>query len=288
VAIPTFRRAAYLPGLIAALARLKLPAGVETIRVVIMDNDPEGSARPWVAALRSGFPFRLHYEHVPEPGLSTVRNAILAYAQRHADVLAMLDDDELPEPQWLFELLRVAEATGADAVAGPVPALLPHDAPRWLRQFREREYPSFADGALLTDGWSSNCLLRVPAIAAAGLAFDPALNFSGGEDQLFFRQLLASGGTIAFAARATAWEILPPERRSARFVLMRSFRRGNSLAVCDRRLHGHPGGLALRAAKALAAIATGIASCRAPEVARGAGMLAGLAGVFYQAYRRHA
>jgi hypothetical protein len=81
---------------------------------------------------------------------------------------------------------------------------------------------------------------------------------------------------------------------------MRSFRRGNSLSFCERRLDGSPRNLALRAAKGLGLVAIGTlalvplaivrgkaaavrSSC---EIARGCGMLAGLSGVLYQAYAR--
>jgi succinoglycan biosynthesis protein ExoM len=299
IAVPTFQRVRYLRDLLAALARVAPPPAC-TVSVIIVDNDPAGSARDAVAAAGATFPFALNYELVTGAGLSTVRNFVLAYARQHADELAMLDDDELPEPQWLCELHRVAQSTGADAVMGPVPALLPAGVPRWVREFREREYPRFADGALVADGWSSNCLVRVHSTPAAGLSFDDALNFTGGEDQLFFRQLLARGGTITYAAKAIAWEILPAARRSFGFILKRSFRRGNSLAACDRRLHGDLRGLALRAAKGLAIVAIGLvrilpmailrgrgaAVASASEIARGSGMLAGLLGVSYHAYRR--
>jgi succinoglycan biosynthesis protein ExoM len=301
VAVPTFRRLDYLPELLIALAHLTPPDNC-TVTIVIADNEPTASARSIVLAAQPAFPFALHYQHIAEAGLSSVRNAVLAFAQQHADVLAMLDDDELPEAQWLVELLRVAQVTMAAAVVGPVAAILPEHAPRWVRDFREREYPRFRDGEQLTDGWSSNCLLRVQCIAATGLTFDTTLNFIGGEDQLFFRQLLSHGRTIAYAAQAIVWEHLPEERLSLGFILKRSFRRGNSLALCDRRLRHTPRGLAIRAAKGLVLIALGIvqivafavlrrgtaAIAQSSEIARGAGMLAGLFGLSYHAYRRSA
>ena len=301
IAIPTFRRIGYLPGLLDALSRLLIPDDCE-ITVLIADNDPAAGARATINAARGAFPFPLAYELVTEPGLSTVRNFFLAYARTHADLLAMLDDDEVPEPQWLCEAVRIAKKTGASAVMGPVFPVLPRDAPCWVRDFREREYPCFPDGTPLGDGWTSNCLLEVSSISSFELAFDPALNFIGGEDQLFFRQLLARGGSLVYAAGATVWEILPPARRSTAFILKRSFRRGNSLAICDLRLNRTARGLATRAAKGVAVIALGLvrifpmtllggrpaAIKNSSEIARGAGMLAGLLGHSYRAYRRGA
>jgi hypothetical protein len=85
-----------------------------------------------------------------------------------------------------------------------------------------------------------------------------------------------------------------------RFNVMRSFRRGNSLSVCDRRLDGSPLNLGVRASKGIGLIAIGAltivpvavlrgkaAAVRATcEIARGFGMLAGLFGMLYQAYAR--
>jgi succinoglycan biosynthesis protein ExoM len=242
----------------------------------------------------------LHYAHVAEPGLSVVRNFALRWARHRFTHLAMLDDDENPEPQWLSELLRVCDRTGAEVVVGPVPALLPSDAPRWLRDFRELELPTARDCAMLSDGWSGNCLLALEAVGRLGVTFDPALNFAGGEDQLFFRQILYRGGKVAYAARATAWEFTPPERRSVGFVIKRSFRRGNSLSMCDMRIGGTARAVGLRALKGAGRVALGtlaivpLTILRGPsgtvsslcDVALGVGMLAGILGYTYQPYRR--
>jgi cellulose synthase/poly-beta-1,6-N-acetylglucosamine synthase-like glycosyltransferase len=238
---------------------------------------------------------------VTPPGLSNVRNAALAYAGSSAELLAMLDDDERPEPQWLNELVRVRSATKATVVVGPVRAVLPYDVPAWVRAFRECEYPQQADGASLADGWSSNFLLDVAEVEPMGLRFDSALNRAGGEDQLFFRQLLGCGGVIRYAANATVWETLPPERRSLPAILKRSFRRGGSLTMCDRRIKG-TSGLVLRFAKGGGLVAIGFLKViptlvmrgTAPavmilcEIARGLGMLAAFAGLQYETYGQRA
>jgi succinoglycan biosynthesis protein ExoM len=296
--VPTFRRPALLLRLLEGLAAQRIdPAGVE---VVVLDNDREPSARDAVAEARERFPFRLQYLHVAEPGLSTVRNAALAFAHGRCDVLAMIDDDECPEPQWLAELLRIQALTGADAVVGPVPQLLPPAAPRWLRSGRFLDLPVFPDGAPIDFGYSGNCLLVLEALQRFALTFDPTFNFAGGEDMLFFRQLRARGGRLAFAAKAIASESIGAERTRAAFVLRLYFRRGNTLALCDRRLGAGPRRLALRAGKAYARLALGSLTLLPLTVVRGRagamnalcnaalgiGALWGLLGHTYDAYRR--
>jgi succinoglycan biosynthesis protein ExoM len=298
VAIPTYRRPELLERLLGGIARLAVPTDC-VVEVLVMDNDPAQSTRAAVADRRKRFPFALSYAHVQEPGLSSVRNFALGRA-RGFDFLAMIDDDEIPQPQWLVELLRVQEATRADGVIGPVPRLVPRDTSRWLRDGKFFDLPLYADGSFMKDGYSGNCLLRVSSIERLGIGFDPALNFAGGEDLMFFREWLGRGGKLAYAAHAVAEESVAANRLNALYILQLNFRRGNTLSLCDRRLDGRARTLAARVLKACARIARGGATLlpRALlrgrtgavtalcDVAHGLGGLAGLFGHTYQAYDR--
>ena len=300
VAIPTFRRIGLLTTLLEGVAKQDVSRDEATVRVIVFDNDAGRSAEATVAGMRSTFPYPLDYANVVEPGLASVRNASLEAACGGCDFLAMIDDDECPEPQWLSALLAMQRSSLAEVVVGPVPPILPATAPRWVHEYRARELPVYPDGSLLLDGWSGNCLLDMRAITAFGVTFDRALDFAGGEDQLFFRQIVARGGRIAYAARAVAWEDTPPQRRSLRFVLVRSFRRGNTLAICDRRIYGRVRATTWRSFKGLATIVRGFGKAvnaarsrnasgavdGACDAMSGLGMLCGLLGVTYQAYRR--
>ncbi len=299
IAVPTFRREELLGRLLDGIARQTIDARAQ-IDVVILDNDPAAGAAPLVTQRRTGFPFPLHYEHVPEPGLATVRNRALAFARSRFDYIALIDDDEVPDPHWLGALLAVALATRAPVVVGPVYPVVPPGAPQWIADLRSKETPLHRNGALLRDGWSCNALVDLRTVAAVGVTFDPALNFAGGEDQLFFRQLHAFGARIVFAAEATVRETIGAGRLTLRFNLLRAFRRGNSLSFCERRMLRGPGARLIRVAKAGRLIALGlvrmtaglrpggeralvVAAC---DVANGLGMLCGLVGKMYQAYRR--
>lgn len=299
IAIPTFRRPAMLQTLLHAIAALTLPPEA-AVDVFVLDNDSVTSALPLAAAMREGFPLALHYRHVSVPGLSSVRNAALEIARQGYDLLAMIDDDEVPHQCWLAELVRVQGDTGADAVIGPVPQVVPADAPRWIRSGRFFALPTYPDGGAMTTGYSGNCLLRTAAVVQHGLSFDKAFNFAGGEDMLFFRQLLAASGRIVYAAGAVAEEVVPPARLRASYILALNFRRGNTLALIDRMIGARSPRLALRAAKAASRTGVGLALLlplsflrgrrgameALSHVARGVGSFAGLAGHTYDAYRR--
>lgn len=298
IGIPTFRRTELLDQLLRGIAGISTPQGC-VVKVLVMDNDSSPSARDLVVQTAEHFPFPLSYAHVTEPGLSSVRNFALDRA-RQFDFLAMIDDDEIPQQQWLAELFSVQEATSADAVIGPVPRVLPDDAPAWLCRGRFFDSPIYPDRALVRDGYSGNCLLRVLSIEHFNVTFDQTLNFAGGEDLLFFRQLVGKGGRLAFAARAVATESVGVERATAAYIMKLNFRRGNTLSMCDRRLSRGPATIAARGFKACGLIARGCitlipytllrgrmgslsAMC---DVARGLGALGGLFGHIYQGYER--
>ena len=302
IAVPTFRRPASLEALLDGIAAIVAPEQC-AVSVLVMDNDHEQSARATVSSRAERFPYALTYAHVAQPGLCAVRNFALDYAAENAyDLLAMIDDDEVPEPQWLTELLRVSAATGADAVVGPVPQAIPPQAPGWVRSAPFFDLPVYTDGAPMGDGYSGNCLLRVRTVERLGIRFDPAFNFAGGEDLIFFRTLLRRGGTLRYAAKAIAEESLGAERLRVSYVLALNFRRGNTLALYDRRLDGRMHAPALRALKAGTRLLRGCGTLLPQallrgkagavnalcDIAHGAGGFAGLCGHMHQAYRRSA
>lgn len=299
VAIPTFRRSQELERLLTAIAILEVPLDC-ALEVLVMDNDPMQSAAALVGRLALRFPFALEYRSVPQPGLSSVRNFALHHARQGFEFLAMIDDDEIPQRQWLRELLRIEAATGADAVVGAVPHVVPAQAPRWLRNGTFFDLPVHADGDLLNDGYSGNCLVRVSSIERYEIAFDPSLNFAGGEDLVFFRDFRRRGATIAYAAHAVASEPVTADRLTAAYLIKLNFRRGNTLSLSDRKLNGAPRVLTLRALKAAARIARGCVTivpralldgrrgtvAAACDLAHGLGALGGLLGYTYRAYAR--
>ena len=297
--VTTYRRPNLLRRALDGVRR-QVDVEPDRVTVVVLDNDPDESARVVVEELAAPFPFPLEYLVVRERGLSHVRNAALAVARARAPFLALLDDDEIPEPQWLAELLRVQSKTQADAVSGPVLAVVPASAPAWIRRGAFYDMPRFRDGSPLSDGCTGNALLSLRAPALNGLGFDPAFNAAGGEDQFFFRELLARGGRMAYAADAVASEHVVPSRLCAAYILRRAFRRGNTLWYCDLRIHGTASAIVRRIGKAFARTALGLASLplrlavrgrtgaveSLVDIARGAGMLAGVCGVLFLEYDR--
>lgn len=224
VCVCTYRRP-YLEETLRSLAALDLPAGL-VARVVVADNDAQPSARALVETMSAALPFEVGYVHCPASNISLARNACLDASR--GDFLAFIDDDSTASPRWLAALVEIAHSTGADAVLGPVRAVYADTAPGWMRRgdFHSTE-PVHVEGEIRT-GYSGNVLLDRSSAHVKGRRFDLSLGRSGGEDTQYFSQLHASGGRIAYAAEAVAFEPVTRDRARFSWLAKRRFRSGQT------------------------------------------------------------
>ena len=239
IAICTFRRNQQLAALLEQLTRLefdRVPA--PALQVLVVDNAPEGGAAAVVDSRR--WPWEVEYVHLGASSISAGRNEVLDRASGRTSLLALLDDDELPAPCWLDELLAVRAETRADMVVGPVVPLLPVGAPPWADVSGLFDLPAFPDGAPLDEGITGNALLAVDRVEALGLRFEEQLGVAGGEDQVFFRTAVHRGADVRFASRAVVHEPVPTDRLTWRYLVRRELRKGNTLGLLDRGAPGWP------------------------------------------------
>jgi len=299
IGICTANRPDRLWELLSALSDLDLVRRApRSVTVVIADNSRDATARGTVERFATAATMPVEYHHVLPPGLSVARNRVLEVASELGEVLAIIDDDEVPEPQWLDRLLECRHATGAALVVGPVYPRYEAGAPDWIREGGFLDLATYPDNAALRDGISGNALMHLPTVMSAGLRFDERYGRTGGEDQLFFRQAAAGGVDIRFAARATVYEAVPPDRVTFRYLLHRELRKGNTLGLIAR---DHPElgeGPARRVAASIKwywtgmfLVVLGLLGRDGIRVRRGvlravraAGMIGGLAGWRYIAY----
>jgi len=297
IAVCTYRRPEGLSNLLASLADLPLPPGVSA-EVLVVDNDPERSAR--VPERTGSLTVRL--QRVGATNIAVARNVVLDAADGF-DLLAMIDDDELPRSGWVTGLVRSMELHDCDIVIGRVRASLPAGSPDWLTRHYEVDHG--ADGRTLTEGISGNALLDVRAVRATGVRFEPGLGISGGEDQCFFRQLSRHGLTIRYAAGAVTVEQVPGSRIGPRYLVRRSMRAGNTLGLLDGRLMRRRWSVPKRAVKAAGWTARGTLGMLAAlplirraegragatdglvDFAFGVGMVPGLLGLRQEFYGEH-
>lgn len=225
VMIPTLRRP---DGLRDALRSVFGQQGIgdRVSEIVVVDNDPTGSARDTIQVMQAETPWPLTYVHAPVPGVATARNAGLAATD--APLIAFLDDDEVASPGWLAALLEGQKQTGADVVFGPITGRAP-TAETWLQPYLERFFGRHGPTTtqVIDQPWGCGNALMVRATALPGPApFNTASDQAGGEDDALFAALTARGGRFGWAADAWVEEFAPPHRATLRYALARAFAYG--------------------------------------------------------------
>lgn len=303
LAVLTYRRPDDLTQLLPLLDQQRADVAAEgrwTVRLLVVDNDPQGSAEAICAG--SGLA-ALRYVHEPVPGIAAARNRALSEAVVD-DVLVFIDDDERPVPGWLRRMLTAFERTGRVGVVGPVVSRFTVPPHPWILAGRFFERRRHRSGALVQVAATNNLLLDLRRVRAAGVAFDPAFGLSGGSDTLFVRRLVRAEGPLVWCDEAAVTDVVPAARCRRGWVVRRAFRMGNSwsrvaLALEESRAGRGRGRLALTAA-GTARIAGGLLGLvagwctrdRAREAGgtraalRGAGIVAGAWGYTYLEYRR--
>lgn len=194
--------------------------------IVVIDNDPDGSARQTVETKAQGSGVPIRYVHEPRPGISHARNTGIANASGR--YVVFIDDDEEAAPGWLAAFLATAKTCGADVVIGPVLPRFPPGGPT-PDAYRRRVYTRNAQvptGTVLSrwSGIGNTLLDKERCVAGIAEPFDPRLGLSGGEDSLFLRQLMRRGCKLVWCAEAVAWEEVPVDRLGTHYLLRRAFR----------------------------------------------------------------
>jgi GT2 family glycosyltransferase len=238
VCVPSYRRPKLLRMTLRSLA------GQRTSRrfaVVVVENDAADRASLAAAAdvLQGGV---LTGVCVVEPRQgnchainAAFETALAAFPQ--AAHFLMIDDDEVASPDWLEQMLRAAESSGADVVGGPVWPDFDDDEQRGLRH-----HPAFrpaydVSGPVPLIYGCGNCLIRRHVFARLGLpAFDLRFNFLGGGDTDFFARCRAAGMKFYWAAEAVITESVPQSRTSPAWLAQRGLRIGAINYHVQRRL----------------------------------------------------
>lgn len=300
IAVLTYKRPEDLPVVLPRLIEQARSVDVEAT-VMVVDNDPEASARETVATYP---PALVRYVHEPRPGIAAARNRALAEAGAHS-LLVFIDDDEVPSEQWLRHLLAQYRATKAACVVGPVVSEYAEPPEAWIEAGRFFDRRRLASGSLVDVAATNNLLLDLGKVHGLGLEFDERFGITGGSDTLFTRKLSKLGESLVWCDEAVVVDRVPTGRLTRDWVVRRAFRSGNAGVRVDVELASSASSRAMARVRGVAAgsarvagggvrliggIAAGSMSLRARGIrsmARGAGMLAGAGGYIYSEYRRN-
>ena len=237
VCVATYRRPDGLRALLDSLAAIRTTA---TWRVIVVDNDPAGSAWPVVESSRVRD--RLEYAVEEHPGIPAARNRCLDMLHDDDQALVFVDDDEVVDPDWLTHLLQAAHDFGVDVVAGPVISEFPVSAPRWMRADGVIQAPIQKTGTRVGSPFTNNSLITVRALQVRGTRFDErGFADTGGSDRDFFDRLLEKNAVRwVWCAEAEVREKVPPERATLRWIMRRGLRTGNVMGRLQLRQRSRP------------------------------------------------
>ncbi len=227
VVIPTFNGADKLPRVFDALRAQVTDPGLRW-EVIVADNNSTDATPDVVDRARDNWPDRvtLHYIPAPTQGAAYARQAGVEAA--NSEIIAFLDDDNLPEPDWIQNVFAFAQehpqvgAFGSQTYA--IPPLPPSlkglgtyiaviDRQHGLYKPENKIVPPTAGLAVRKQAW----LHTVPE--------DLFLNFAGSDSEVASEDMEAM-----FYMQRGGWEIwhnsamkmghlIPPERLERRNLL---------------------------------------------------------------------
>jgi GT2 family glycosyltransferase len=151
--------------------------------------------------------------------------------------IAVVDDDETADQNWLAALIKVQADTKADFVGGPQMPIMPENSHVKIHPvFR----PAYTKTGLVPVLYSSGNLLITRRVLE-DMPFpylDPAFNFTGGGDADLYERARAKGFTFAWANDAILREPIPERRLQKDWLRARALRNGALSAIIERRKFG--------------------------------------------------
>src|SRR5215211_155674 len=304
VCVITYRRPEGLKRLLKGLDTLIFEKNpLPDLEIIVVDNDPMGSAQAICEEAKRNLRWQIKYCLESRRGIPFARNRAIAAAGSDMDCVAFVDDDEVPLPSWMDELLYVQRSYDADVVYGAVLPSFEQDVPAWIVKGRFFEHTfvraQFPTGHPLELADTNNVLLRSRVFAGMDKLFDERFALTGGSDTHFFMRVFRAGYRIVWAVDAQVHDWVPKNRANARWILQRAYRLGNTRSLCELDLESRVSGRVAPVIKGVGRIAQGVLLIPVSlalgrhvivgalhKICYGAGRLAGVLGVQYEEYRR--
>jgi len=225
--------------LAATLTHVAGQTGLDRVdwEVVVVVNGSHEDTESVLRAAQPSLPLRWIRE--TRPGKSVALNRALDIAG--GELIAITDDDVVPDPRWLSDLLAAAGRWPDHAVfGGPIDPLFPRDTPAWIRDhpngnmwFSRFVRPQL-EGPLPSEDlpYPPNLALRARVIRA--VRFNEEMGPMPGDYPLgceleLIRRLIARGERAVYVPSARLQHVVREEQTNEQWLLQRCFRAGRGL-----------------------------------------------------------
>lgn len=244
VCICTYQRPHYLIELIESINAQETD-GLFTFDIIVVDNDRERTAEEPATRCRSKCQAEISYAVEERQNISLARNKAIKLAR--GDLIAFIDDDEIPNKAWLLTLYKAMKKYEADAVMGPVFPIYQVEPPKWVIKGKFFERPTYKTGPFKdwAKGRTGNLLIKKSLFDSTGINFDSKFG-KGGEDQDLTRRMMEKGFIFIWCNEAVAHEIIPLNRWRLKNMIRKAFIRGKMSAQ-------YPGSKLIMASKSIIA-----------------------------------
>jgi glucosyl-dolichyl phosphate glucuronosyltransferase len=240
VAVITYNRFRYLRETLAGLVRQDYPA--ESLELLVIDNNSTDKTRDVVASFMTS-------THAPRriletrPGLDHGRNRAVDEAK--GDVVVLVDDDIIVEPDWLAQLVAPFSSLDSHSigvVGGEVVPVFPDGIPKWLEGSHRPLGFRTDSGSLPPDQAPMGANFAFPKWVFARFGkFDTDLDrrgesLFGGGDSDMIRRVRAAGLKAWFVPAAKVLHQIPAGRLTLRYALRHAFDSARSRVVDSARV----------------------------------------------------
>jgi GT2 family glycosyltransferase len=249
IVIPTYGRGALLARTLRAVAALE--PGVAHEVVVVDDGSDEAN----LAAVQSAVAETASARLIRQENAGPARARNTGYRAGTGELVAFIDDDCAPTPDWLRRLVAPFERAD-DTLGGVGGRVLPKPPHNWVSRFcAATEYSSGLQPVFVNAATANACFRRRVLDELGG--FDEGFRHPGGDDPDLSERALAAGYQLEFVPDAVVHHA---ELESLTDFLGHMFRRGLGEARLASK-HGRRGRTALRAALLPVFLARTAAGC---------------------------
>jgi succinoglycan biosynthesis protein ExoM len=220
----TWRREEGLRRLLSSFEQLVVPVDTNVL-IIIVENDQVNHSESIVDEFNKRGKLKIKYCLEPKQGLVFARNRSVAESN-NCDFCCFTDDDQVVSPMWLSELIRCQKEFDADGVAGPTMPVFTGEVPEYISSFHQPD--TYPYGTVVMHAFTGCLMLRKRYLDMIEGPFEVKLNFSGGEDNYLTKKITGLGGILRFSPYAIAFETVPENRATVRFIIRRKFRTSNT------------------------------------------------------------